>query len=181
MPRGTVFSGVLMAAALLTAGAEAADDLHMCIYENGDVAIEACNRAINSGRYRGVDLANAYSNRAAEMVAKKEYDRAISDSSVSIKLLPKGTLAYNNRGRAYQLKGDLSRALADFSVAISHDTENPSAYINRASVYEAQGDKAAAIKDLKRALASKPAKGKFVDVESDFKRAREYLARLLKS
>jgi tetratricopeptide (TPR) repeat protein len=180
MRRGIVFTSFLLAAALLSASAEAADDLHMCIYESGDVAIEACNRAINSGRYQGVDLANAYSNRAAEMIAKKEYDRAISDSSTSIKLLPTGTLAYNNRGRAYQLKGDLKHALADFSVAISHDRENPSAYINRASVREAQGDKQGAIADLKRALASKPSKGKFVNVENDFKRARDYLDRLSK-
>lgn len=180
MLRGTAFSGVLLAAGLFSAGANAADDLQMCIYENGDVAIEACNRAINSGRYQGADLANAYTNRAAEMISKKDYDRAITDASTSIKLLPKGTLAYNNRGRAYQLKGDLKRALTDFSVAINHDKENPSAYINRASVYEAQGDKAAAIRDLKRALASKPTKGKFVNVEGDFTRAREYLARLSK-
>jgi tetratricopeptide (TPR) repeat protein len=181
MPRGAVFSSVLLKAALLNASAEAADDLHMCIYENGDVAIEACNRAINSGRYQGVDLANAYINRAAELIAKKEYDRGITDTNVAIKLFPKSTLAYTNRGRAYQLKGDLTHALADFTVAISHDKENPSAYINRALVREQQGDKKGAIADLKRAIASKPRKGKFVNVDADFKRARENLARLSKS
>ena len=174
------FSCFLLAGALLSTGAAADDDLHMCIYENGDVSIEACNRAINSGRYSGVDLANAYINRAAELIVKKEYDRGISDTNVAIKLFPQSTLAYTNRGRAYQLKGDLKRALADYSVAISHDRENPSAYINRASVREQQGDLKGAIADLKRALASKPKKGKFVNVENDFKRAREYLARLSK-
>ncbi len=99
---------------------------------------------------------------------------------MAIKLFPQSTLAYANRGRAYQMRGDLKRALADYSVAISHDRENPSAYINRASVREQQGDLKGAIADLKRALASKPKKGKFVNVENDFKRAREYLARLSK-
>lgn len=177
----TYFSCFLLAGALLSTGAAAADDLHMCIYENGDVAIEACNRAINSGRYSGVDLANAYINRAAELIAKKEYDRGISDTNVAIKLFPQSTLAYTNRGRAYQLKGDLKRAYADFTVAISHDPENPSAYINRATVREQQGDRKGAIADLKRAIASKPRQGKFVNVESDFKRAREFLARLTKT
>lgn len=180
MLRGATFSCLLLAAAALTTSAHAADDLHMCIYENGDVAIEACNRAINSGRYQGIDLANAYINRAAERVAKKDYDRAISDTNVAIKLFPQSTLAYTNRGRAYQFKGDLKRAYADFTVAISHDKENPSAYINRALVREQQGDKNGAIADLKRAIASKPRKGKFVNVEDDFKRARENLARLTK-
>jgi len=166
---------------LLATGAIAADDLHMCIYENGDVAIEACNRAINSGRYQNVDLANAYINRGAELIKKKDYDRAISDENTAIKLFPQSTLAHTNRGRAYQLKGDLNRALADFSKAISFDRENPSAYINRASVREQQGDRKGAIADLKRALASKPRKGKFVNVEGDFKRARDYLERLSKT
>ncbi len=176
-----VFSCFLLAVALQSTGAAAADDLHMCIYENGSVAIEACNRAINSGRYSGIDLANAYINRAAEMIAKKDYNRGISDANTAIKLFPRSTLAYTNRGRAYQLKGDLKRAFADFTVAISHDRENPAAYLNRASVREQQGDRKGAIADLKRALASKPRKGKFVNVESDFKRARENLKRLSKN
>ena len=180
MLRRIFISSFLMAGALLTTSAIAADDLHMCIYENGDVAIEACNRAVNSGRYSGVDLANAYINRAAELIAKREYDRGISDTNTAIKLFPQSTLAYTNRGRAYQLKGDLKRAFADFSTAISFDRENPSAYINRASVREQQGDQKGAIADLKRALASKPRKGKFVNVQGDFKRAREYLDRLSK-
>jgi len=174
------FSCFLLAGALLSTGAAAEDDLHMCIYENGGVAIEACNRAINSGRYQGVDLANAYINRAAELIAKKDYDRGISDSNTAIKLFPQSTLAFTNRGRAYQLKGDLKRALADFTVAISHDPENPSAYINRALLREQQGDRNGAIADLKRAVVSKPKKGKFVNVDDDFKRARENLARLSK-
>jgi tetratricopeptide (TPR) repeat protein len=66
------------------------------------VAIEACNRAINSGQYHDVDLANAYMNRGAEFLRKREYDRTIADANASIKLFPTGTLAYNNRGRAYQ-------------------------------------------------------------------------------
>jgi tetratricopeptide (TPR) repeat protein len=180
MLRGVAFSCFLLAAALLNTSARAADDLHMCIYENGDVAIEACNRAINSGRYQGIDLANAYINRAAEFIRKKQYDRAITDTNVAIKLFPQSTLAYTNRGRAYQMKGDLKRAYSDFTVAIGHDRENPAAYINRASVREQQGDRQGAIADLKRAIASKPRKGKFVNVEGDFKRAKDYLARLTK-
>ena len=143
--------------------------------------LEACNRAINSGRYPGIDLANAYINRAAELIATKEYDRAISDTNAAIKLFPQSTLAYTNRGRAYQLKGDLKRAYADFTVAIRHDPENLSAYINRALVRERQGDRNGAIADLKRAIASKPRQGKFVYMESDFKRAREFLERLTKT
>jgi len=170
----------VLAGALLSTSAIAADDLHMCIYETGEVAIEACNRAINSGRYQGIDLANAYINRGAEFIRKRDLDRGISDENTAIKMFPQSTLAYTNRGRAYQLKGDLKRALADFTTAINHDRENPSAYINRASVRDQQGDRKSAIADLKRAMVSKPRKGKFVNVENDFKRARAYLDRLSK-
>ncbi len=180
MPGRIFFSSILLAGALAATSVRAADDLHMCIYESGDVAIEACNRAINSGRYSGTDLANAYINRGAEMIQKKDYDRGISDENTAIKLFPQSTLAHTNRGRAYQMKGDLARALADFSKAISFDRENPSAYVNRATVLEQQGNRKGAIADLKRALACKPIKGKFVNVESDFKRARDLLATLSK-
>ena len=180
MLRRVFVSSFLLAGALLTTSALAADDLHMCIHESGDVAIEACNRAINSGRYSGVDLANAYVNRAAEMIRKGDYDRGISDANMSIRLFPNGTLSYTNRGRAYEMKGDLKRAIADFGVAISHDRENPSAYINRAVAREKMGDRKGAIADLKSALAAKPRKGKFVNEQADKRYARENLARLLK-
>jgi tetratricopeptide (TPR) repeat protein len=180
MFRRVYFSCFVLAGALLTTSAIAADDLHMCIYESGEVSVEACNRAINSGRYQGIDLANAYINRGAEMIAKKEYDHAISDENIAIKMFPSGTLAYTNRGRAYQEKGDFKRALADFTIAIDHDRENPSAYNNRASLREQMGDRKGAIADLRRALASKPRKGKFVNAEADFKWARRNLDRLSK-
>ena len=173
------FSGFLLLGVLLATGA-AADDLKTCIYESGDVALEACNRAINSGRYSGVDLSNAYMNRGAEWLKKGNYDRAIADSTTTIKLFPKATIAYENRGLAWKIKGDFKKALADYSAAIRNDPENPGPYIKRASLREEQGDRAGAIADLRRALATKPDKSKFVNVERFYGQAREALERLSK-
>ena len=169
--------GLLVLGGLL-ASAASADELHTCIYDSSDIALQACTRAINSGEYKGVDLANAYINRGAEWLRKEDYDRAIADSTEALKLFPESTLAHNNRGLAWKHKGDLDRALADYSEAIRIDPDNPGAYINRAAIREQQGDKRGAIDDLKKALAAKPRKGKFVDVERYYQQAREALERL---
>ncbi len=78
------------------------------------------------------------------------------------------------------MKGDFKRAFADYGVAISRDRENPSAYNNRAMARYKMGDRKGAIADLRRALAAKPRKGKFVNEQADKQFARENLARLLK-
>jgi tetratricopeptide (TPR) repeat protein len=114
------------------------------------------------------------------MISKGEYDRAISDANLSIELFPNGTLSYTNRGRAYEMKGGLKRAVADFGVAINYDRENPSAYNNRVVAREKMDDRKGAIADLKRALAAKPRKGKFVNEQADKKYAKENLDRLMK-
>jgi len=170
----------LLALGSLIASPALADDLHTCIYESGETALQACTRAINSGDYKGVDLANAYINRGAEWLRKDDYDRAIADSTQALKLFPDSTLAHSNRGLAWKMKGDLTQALADYSEAIRIDPDNPAAYLNRADIREAQGDRQGAIDDLKRALAAKPRKGKFVNVESYYQQAREALERLSK-
>ena len=41
----------------------AATDPEICLDDSGDVAIEACNRVINSGRYSTEEVATAYINR----------------------------------------------------------------------------------------------------------------------
>ncbi|MBS0243764.1 MAG: hypothetical protein JSS20_16430 [Proteobacteria bacterium] len=171
------FAAVSLAGALITTAAKA-DDLKMCIYENGDVAIEACNRAINSGQYSGTDLANAYINRGAEWLHKKDYDRCISDENVALKLYPKSTLAYNARASCKAGKGNFEAALADATSAIEIDRNNPGAYNTRASFREKNGDIKGARADYQSALKTKPREGKFRDVDTQLKIARESLARL---
>src|ERR1700722_19551733 len=94
-----------------------ADDAATCEKAGGDIAIAACTRAIDSGRWRGHNLAVLYTNRCVEYDNKKEFDRALADCTTAIRLEPKYSLAYNDRGSAYNHKGDNDRAIADYSEA----------------------------------------------------------------
>ena len=48
---------------------------------------------------------------------KRNYDQAISDFTMAIRLDPKCALAYYNRHLAYQSKGDYLKAIADLTAA----------------------------------------------------------------
>lgn len=112
---------VAVAAALLViAVAErAAAEEDLCAYGSGDAAIADCTRAIQSGRYRGHELALRFSNRGVEWRLKQDYARAISDYDEAIRLDPKYADAYYNRCIAYNRTQKYDLALADCNKAIT--------------------------------------------------------------
>ena len=61
---------------VLPAVAGGADE---CVKGTGDEKIAACTRSINSGLWKGPNLAWAYTNRGIAYRAKGEPDRAIAD------------------------------------------------------------------------------------------------------
>jgi hypothetical protein len=60
-----------------TTAAAAADDRATCTQASGEVALAACDRAIASGQYKGVDLARLHTNRGVERKRKGDLDGAI--------------------------------------------------------------------------------------------------------
>ena len=80
---------------VLPAAAGGADE---CVKGTGDEKIAACTRSINSGLWKGPNLAWAYINRGIAYRAKGEPDRAIEDYDKAIWLNPKFADAYNRRG-----------------------------------------------------------------------------------
>ena len=100
---------------VLPAAAGGADE---CVKGTGDEKIAACTRSINSGLWKGPNLAWAYTNRGIAYGAKGEPDRAIADYDKAIWLNPKFADAYNRRGSAYDDRGDGDRAIADYDQAI---------------------------------------------------------------
>ena len=112
--------GTLAIAAVLLglAGpAMAAEDL--CAHASGDIAIRACTRDIESGRYAGRSLAIRYNNRGSEYSGKHDYESAIADYNSALRLDPQYADAYYNRCLAYNRKDDFEEALADCNKAIS--------------------------------------------------------------
>ena len=148
----------LMASPVLVSQA-IADDAATCEKASGDIAIAACTRAINSGRFRGRNLAFLYNNRCVEYNHKGEHDRAIADCTEAIRFDPKDAKSYSNRGDAWRAKGDIDRAIADYTEAIRADAKDsciPCAYLKRGGAWMAKGDNDRAIADYSEAIRLKP-------------------------
>jgi Tfp pilus assembly protein PilF len=112
---GFAMSAVMLAG---TCGAGAADDAKACLKESGDVAIEACARAIQSKRYTGHVLAHLFLSRGVERRAKEDYDQALADFADAVKADKKYADAYYNRCAIYNFKKDYDPAIAECSQAI---------------------------------------------------------------
>jgi tetratricopeptide (TPR) repeat protein len=155
----------------------AADDSKICAKESGEIAIEACSRAIKSGRYRGRDLARQYMYRGVERSLKKDYDLALADYGEAVRIDKKYSDAFYNRCAVYNLKEDYDRALADCSQAVkfgpSPDTTVPASerrlasdhaisdyYSERGFTYLKKNEYDRAIMDLDNAIRLNPDNGR---------------------
>src|SRR5215510_6062274 len=94
------------------------DDFDICYRESGDEAIDACTRAIASGKYKGRDLAVLYSNRGSEWYDKNNNDRAMRDHDEAIRIDRTYGAAYSNRGNVYSSLGQRERAVQDYNKAL---------------------------------------------------------------
>jgi tetratricopeptide (TPR) repeat protein len=154
---------------LLTTPAVAQDDTKLChTSEDAEEIIATCTRSIASGRWRGKDLAWAYTNRAYGFQLRKDYESAIGDANEAIRLDPGSFDAYNNRANAYQGRGELDRAFADYNQALRINPSYAIGYRNRGLLYEKRGERDRAIADFRQALR----------VDPNYRSAREDLRRL---
>jgi tetratricopeptide (TPR) repeat protein len=125
-----------------------ADDSEVCVRGSGDNAIEACTRALNSGRYDRNNLAIIYSNRANQWERKGDFDKAMQDHDEAIRTAPTYAAGYMHRGNAYARRGDYDRAIADQTEAIRLDPAYANGYYNRGLTYSHKGDHDRAIADF---------------------------------
>ena len=108
---------IAIGALLLSAmAADAAEDA--CAHGSGDIAIAACTKDIESGRFRGHTLAIKYNNRGVLWSAQKEYDRALTDYGDAIRVDPRYSDAYYNRCVAYNRKQFFDSAVGSCDDAI---------------------------------------------------------------
>ena len=151
----------------------AADDSKICAKESGDIAIDACSRAIKSGRYKGHDLARQYLYRGVERRLKQDYDLALADFGDAARIDKKYADAFYNRCVIYNLKGDYDHAVADCSQAVKlgpspnataetggerlgNDRTTSDYYSERGFAYLKKDDYIHAIVDLDNAIRLNP-------------------------
>lgn len=130
------------------------------VWKNSDVLwTDAIDKYPNSEpfRNRGSYLVNkmAY-DKGEKRVAENEYDRALEDFNISIKMNPGNAKVCINRANIYGLKKQFDLALNDYSKAITLDKTDPQTFFNRGITYSImkQFDKAA--QDFTTALALQP-------------------------
>lgn len=143
---------IAVAAAWLVAPA-AADDGEVCVRGSGEAAIEACTRAIKSGRYDRHNLAIIYSNRANQRERAGDFKNAIADHDEAIRIDPTYSAGYMHRGNAYARHGDFDRAIADHSEAVRLGPNDADVFYNRGYTYSHKGDHERAVADYTAGLA----------------------------
>ena len=139
-------------AAIGFVNAAAADDGEVCVRGSGSTAIEACTRALNSGRFDRRNLAIIYSNRGNQRERMGEFDKAIADHNEATRTDPTYAAGFMHRGNAYARHGEFDRAIADHSEAIRLGPNDADAFYNRGYTYSTKGDHERAVADYTKGI-----------------------------
>jgi len=148
----------MFAAAGIAATPASADDMATCTGAQSEpnARLQACERLIATGKYRGPNLVPIYNWRGRAYFDLGEYDRAIAELSEAIRLDPKRAIAYAVRGIAYTKRTDYDRAIADLEQAMQLDPKSATADYYTTNLVEAYGRRGLAFegnRDFDRALA----------------------------
>jgi tetratricopeptide (TPR) repeat protein len=125
---------------------------------------------------------DAYDNRGLAYAAKGDYDRAIADFNVAIRLNLKASnpyKAFNHRGLAYYANGDNDRAIADYNEAIRFKPKDPKPYNNRGLAYYTKGNSDRAIADYNEAIRLNPKEASAYDNLGNVYKDRDDLDRAI--
>jgi tetratricopeptide (TPR) repeat protein len=137
-------------------GSAIADDTAAC-HDRAippDDAIAACDRLL--GGAKG-DLPGPLVGRGHAFLAKRDYDRAISDFDQAMSRNPRLPGAYGGRAKARYAKGDFEGAIADYDQALRINPKAAMLYLDRGNVWRRKGDIDRAIADFSEAIRVDPA------------------------
>jgi tetratricopeptide (TPR) repeat protein len=155
----------------------AADDRDTCgDWMNGAEAVAACDRLIK----RNPRDADAYFKRGTyyavgeDGVAGNDYDRAIADFTLAIRLNPNKFEYYAARGDAYATKGDPDRAVADYGTVLRLKPDDALTYTKRGDVYADKMDYDRAIADYDQAIKLDPAESSYIGRGDIYNRKGDY-------
>ena len=100
--------------------------------------------------------AKSYYNRANAYRDKVDFDKAIEDFSMQIRLQPDDAETYYDRGKIYGEKGEYDKAVEDFSKSIELHPEFTEAYAKRALAYFRMDKFESALQDYDKVLELNP-------------------------
>jgi tetratricopeptide (TPR) repeat protein len=153
-----ILIGLAFVLVALPAWAQTQEQIDWCSSPTAtdDQTIAGCTAMIQSGRYSGSDLSNAYNDRADGHIGKSEWDMVVQDATQAIQIDPTNAEAFNNRGVAYRHKNLYDQAIADYTRAIALKPDYAHAYNNRGYAYEMKNQRDRAISDYRTALKLDP-------------------------
>lgn len=99
-----------------------------------------------------IEISNAFYHRGFSYKELKNYDEAVKDYSVAIKLNNRFSDAYAERSIAYFQLGFIQRSIKDMSTSIELDPYNSNYYYNRARIFMEQQNFEDAIKDFSTSI-----------------------------
>jgi S1-C subfamily serine protease/predicted TPR repeat methyltransferase len=97
-----------------------------------------------------------YIERGNAWMDKHDYEMAIQDYNLAIRLDPSGAAAYGCRGNAWFEKKDYNTAIRDYTEAIRLDPSDPAVYCFRGSAWSMKQDYDQAIRDYDQAIRIDP-------------------------
>jgi lipoprotein NlpI len=100
--------------------------------------------------------AEGYNHRGNVHADKGQYDQAISEYTMALKIKPTYTEVYYNRGYAYTIKGKYDDAIRDFNKAVELNPKYAKAYHIRGIAYASKGRYDQAITDYTKTLEINP-------------------------
>ncbi len=118
--------------------------------------VVACSKAIKTGGLSARTLAITYSNRGNSFYDLGQLDRAITDYTTALSLIPDDPVTYSNRAAAYTDQGSYESALADLDKAVALDRTNATVWGNRCWVRAILEQFEEAIADCGQALRLAP-------------------------
>jgi tetratricopeptide (TPR) repeat protein len=140
--------------------------------------VDICTRLIDSGRWKGEELAQLFNNRGLLYIKLDKLDLAINDLRQALKNNPKDAHAYDNLGDIWYTRRDYDKAVVEYNNAIRVDPTFIGAYYNRGRAFEAMGNLRSARADY-QAVLDMPSQDRAIDRWAKGK-ARDALDRLNK-
>ena len=102
------------------------------------------------------DNAEEHRKKGALLNAQGNYDAALPEFRLALRLMPDMTKAHFGLGEALQGKGDLQEAMAEYKTVLSRYPDDPDAHTGLGTVLQSKGDLEGAIAEYRTSLRQRP-------------------------
>lgn len=113
-------------------------DYDRAIIEFNNAMVAASQNTMDAGHRRRSYLQNAYVNRGAAYLQKRDFENALADHNTAIEMSPNDDSGYRGRASVYAAQQDYDKSIADYSKAIELSPDDWLILYSRASLSKAR-------------------------------------------